>query len=86
MKVARASRGYDPHWIWQARAVASSAGALFIRSFERGERVYLAMVSRGYRGSFPVLVERSADPAQWGAALFVPFLAAAVSATAWAVR
>jgi cobalt/nickel transport system permease protein len=29
----------------------SCAGALFIRSFERGERVHLAMVSRGYDGS-----------------------------------
>jgi cobalt/nickel transport system permease protein len=36
MKIARESRGYDPRWIWQARAVASSAGALFIRSYERG--------------------------------------------------
>ncbi len=86
MKVARASRGYDPRWIWQARAVASSAGALFIRSYERGERVYLAMVSRGYQGSFPVLVERRAEPVQWGAALFVPALAAVISSAAWAVR
>ena len=49
MRVARESRGHDPRWIWQAKAVASSAGALFIRSYERGERVYLAMVSRGLR-------------------------------------
>ena len=86
MKVARASRGYAPQWLWQARAVASSAGALFIRSYERGERVYLAMVSRGYQGSFPVLVDRPAEPLQWGAALSVPFLAAVVSSTAWALR
>ena len=26
------------------------AGALFVRSYERGERVYLAMESRGYAG------------------------------------
>ena len=50
MQVARESRGYDPRWIWQAKAVAASAGALFIRSYERGERVYLAMLSRGYDG------------------------------------
>jgi cobalt/nickel transport system permease protein len=36
MKVARLSRGYDPRWIWQARAWATSAGTLFIRSYERG--------------------------------------------------
>ena len=53
MKTARESRGFtarDPrHW----PVVARSAGALFIRSFERGERVHLAMISRGYDGSAP---------------------------------
>jgi cobalt/nickel transport system permease protein len=64
MRVARLSRGYDPRWIWQARAVAATAGALFIRSYERGERVYLAMVSRGYAGSMPVLEDLAASA--WG--------------------
>jgi cobalt/nickel transport system permease protein len=53
MAVARASRGFvarNPlHWPVLARSV----GALFIRSFERGERVHLAMVSRGYTGRMP---------------------------------
>ena len=48
MRVARESRGFsarDPrHW----PVLARSAGALFIRSYERGERVHLAMLSRGY--------------------------------------
>ncbi|KRE94121.1 cobalt ABC transporter permease [Nocardioides sp. Soil774] len=48
MRTARESRGFsarDPrHWPVLGRSV----GALFIRSFERGERVHLAMVSRGY--------------------------------------
>jgi cobalt/nickel transport system permease protein len=51
MKVARESRGFsarDPrHW----PVLGRSAGALFIRSFERGERVHLAMISRGHDGS-----------------------------------
>lgn len=53
MKVARESRGFsarDPrHW----PVLARSAGALFIRSYERGERVHLAMLSRGYTGRMP---------------------------------
>jgi cobalt/nickel transport system permease protein len=86
MRIARLSRGYDPRWIWQARAVAASAGALFIRSYERGERVYLAMVSRGYAGSMPVLDELEATRRQWLAALLVPAAAALVAAAAWGSR
>ena len=86
MRVARLSRGYDPRWIWQARAVAATAGAMFIRSYERGERVYLAMVSRGYAGSMPVLEDLAASRRQWLAALAVPATAALVAATAWGLR
>jgi cobalt/nickel transport system permease protein len=86
MRIARISRGHDPRWIWQARAVAATAGTLFIRSYERGERVYLAMVSRGYAGSMPALEELAATRGQWLAALSVPAAAALVAATAWVVR
>jgi cobalt/nickel transport system permease protein len=86
MRIARISRGHDPRWIWQARAVAASAGTLFIRSYERGERVYLAMVSRGYAGSMPVLQELAATRRQWLAALTVPATAALIAATAWGIR
>ena len=86
MRIARISRGHDPRWIWQARAVAASAGTLFIRSYERGERVYLAMVSRGYSGSMPVLHDLGATRGQWLAALALPAAAAAVALTAWGVR
>jgi cobalt/nickel transport system permease protein len=86
MRVARLSRGYDPRWIWQARAVAATAGALFIRTYERGERVYLAMVSRGYAGAMPVLEDLAATRRQWLAALAVPATAAAVALTAWGIR
>ena len=53
MLTAMRSRGCDPrsprHW----PALARSLGALFIRSYERGERVHLAMLSRGYTGTLP---------------------------------
>jgi len=84
-RIACESRGHNPRWIWQARAVASSAGALFIRSYERGERVYLAMVSRGYAGAMPVLGHRRATRGDWSWALGVPALAGAVSLVAWTV-
>ena len=86
MRIARISRGHDPRWIWQARAIAATAGTLFIRSYERGERVYLAMVSRGYAGSMPVLQDLAASRGQWLAALSLPAAAALVAATAWGLR
>jgi cobalt/nickel transport system permease protein len=86
MRIARVSRGHDPRWIWQARAVASTAGALFIRSFERGERVHLAMLSRGYTGSFPVVAETTTTGRAWALCLAVPAAAAVVCVTAWWVR
>jgi cobalt/nickel transport system permease protein len=86
MKVARASRGYDPRNLLQARALAASAGALFLRAYERGERVYLAMVSRGWSGSLPVLDERRATSSQWATALTLPATALAVSLAAWTVQ
>lgn len=53
MLTAMRSRGCDPrspkHWPTLGR----SLGALFIRSYERGERVHLAMLSRGYTGTIP---------------------------------
>lgn len=65
MRVAMASRGYDPRWLYQARPIASSAGALFIRSYERGERVHAAMLSRAFTGEMPNLGYRTAAPKEW---------------------
>lgn len=87
MQVARMSRGHDPRWIWQVRAVASSAGALFIRSYERGERVHLAMLSRGFTGALPPLdLGDRADRRQWLTALAVPTVALVVATSAWMLR
>ena len=67
MHVARQSRGYEPRWLWQAGAMAASVGTLFVRAYERGERVHLAMCSRGYDGTMPELGGRRADGAGLGA-------------------
>jgi cobalt/nickel transport system permease protein len=85
MGIARVSRGHDPRWIWQARAVASSAGTLFVRSYERGERVYLAMLSRGFSGSLPVIEERRALGAEWRRTAIIVAVSAIVASLAWVV-
>ncbi|MEU2656543.1 cobalt ECF transporter T component CbiQ [Streptomyces sp. NPDC007325] len=75
MSVARRSRGFEArgprHW----GVLAKTAGALFIRSYERGERVHLAMISRGYTGTMPLLDERPTARAQWATALALPLAA-----------
>jgi cobalt/nickel transport system permease protein len=53
MHVARESRGFRARDPRQWPVIAKSAGVLFIRSYERGERVHLAMLSRGYDGRIP---------------------------------
>lgn len=85
MRVARLSRCYDPRWIWQAKAVAATAGTLFVRSYERGERVYLAMLSRNYTGSLPGVRARAATAREWVASLAVPAVAGGVAVAAWTV-
>lgn len=85
LRIARISRGDDPRWFWQARSVATTAGALFVRSFERGERVHVAMVSRGFDGTWPRGDEAPAPPSAWlaaGAFAAVSVVGAAVALVA----
>ncbi|MDP8978125.1 MAG: cobalt ECF transporter T component CbiQ [Actinomycetota bacterium] len=82
MRTAMTARGHDPRWLWQARPIAASAGALFVRSYERGERVHAAMLSRGYTGTMPVPDERTATAGEWLAAAGFPLLAATAAVVA----
>ena len=77
MKIARESRGFEERGLKSWRILAQTVGALFIRSYERGERVYLAMLSRGFAGAMPKLSEDK--PTNWLLALVLPLLALTVS-------
>jgi cobalt/nickel transport system permease protein len=83
MRVAMQSRAYNPTWIGQARPYAVSTGTIFVRSYERGERVYLAMAARGYAGHMPRIEQAAAPAAQWLAVLTVPAVAWLVAGIAW---
>ena len=80
MRVARVSRGYDPRWIWQApRRSPRSAAALFIRSFERGERVLPGDALAGLRRNACPSATAATTPAcrrAWTASMLLPALAA----------
>jgi len=52
---ARESRNFGGKRIWRIKTIGHMVGTLFLRSYERGERIYAAMVSRGYEGQIRVL-------------------------------
>ncbi|WP_112247287.1 cobalt ECF transporter T component CbiQ [Kribbella monticola] len=82
MRIARESRGYQGGRAGHLKAVAGGVGALFVRSFERGERVHLAMQSRGYNGRMPLLSETGAAQAQWLEGLALSLTAVVIAVTA----
>ncbi len=51
MKRAKESRQIQKATNWfEIKTIAQMIGSLFVRSYERGERVYYAMCSRGFKG------------------------------------
>lgn len=78
MRIARESRGFAARGPRAWVAMARTAGALFVRSYERGERVYLAMLSRGYTGRMPAAVGVQAQRQHWMMAGLLPVTALAV--------
>jgi cobalt/nickel transport system permease protein len=65
MRRARDSRGWSGRWLWQARTIGHMVATLFLRSYERGERVYAAMLARGYDGSLPLIYDYAFREAEW---------------------
>jgi cobalt/nickel transport system permease protein len=59
MQTARAARSAGPGGtlIWQTRVLGGMIGSLFIRSYERSERIYAAMLSRGFAGEIQTLTQ-----------------------------
>lgn len=84
MAAARASRGFEAKGPRDWLVLSRGLGTLFIRSYERGERVQLAMLARGYTGTVPdaVAVPVRARPRHWWAAAVLPAAALAISLAA----
>jgi cobalt/nickel transport system permease protein len=78
MRVARESRGFRGRHLGALRVLGPAAGSLFIRSYERGERVHLAMLSRGYTGRLPTGPAAAVPARAWLTALTLPLAAGAV--------
>lgn len=68
---ARALRMFNVRRL-NLREFVSLAGVLFVRTYERADRVYRAMLSRGFEGSTNTLRELSLKISDW---LFIVFIA-----------
>lgn len=77
-RIAMIARGHDARWFWQARPLATSAGAMFIRAYERGERIHSAMLARGFDGSMPMIDTPGSTRPRWE-------LAAGFAGSLWVV-
>ena len=50
---------------WRIRTTGSMAGQLFLRSYERSDRIYQAMISRGYAGHIRTLNPHQMSRTDW---------------------
>ncbi len=50
---------------WRARVAGHMAGQLFLRSYERSDRVYNAMLSRGYKGELMTIHAHHFHASDW---------------------
>jgi cobalt/nickel transport system permease protein len=60
--------------IWRARVAGNMAGQLFLRSYDRSERIYSAMLARGYQGQLLTLNPHQMKRIDWIIGLFAIFL------------
>ncbi len=62
--------------LWQAQVAGNMAGQLFLRSYERSDRIYNAMLARGYTGHLQTMHAPRIDSGDWlaGAAAIAALL------------
>jgi cobalt/nickel transport system permease protein len=86
MRIARESRCFSARSVRGWRVLAHAAGTLFVRCYERGERVHLAMLARGYTGTMPAASGATAAPSSWARAAVLPVAAGVVLAVTGLAR
>ena len=85
---ARESRSADPQGrprrrlVWHARVLGGMIGSLFLRSYERSERIYAAMLSRGFDGTIRTMSAEGFTAGQLiAASAFVCYVLAVLALT-----
>jgi cobalt/nickel transport system permease protein len=71
MERARRCRALKPWHRWGMRSAAGMVASLFIRAYETGERVHLAMLSRGFDGEMREAAPRSLSLSALAACAFI---------------
>ncbi len=62
---AAAGRKSGGEAFWRARVAGHMAGQLFLRSYERSDRIYNAMLARGYTGNLRTLNPHHLHASDW---------------------
>jgi len=68
LRRAREARSANPYGkgggslLWRARVLGGMIGSLFLRSYERSERIYAAMLSRGFDGRIRTMRAKRLQP------------------------
>ena len=74
MRLLRAREARSARWpdvrgggsvVWRARVAGNMVGQLFLRSYERSDRVYNAMLARGYQGYVQTLNPHTMEMRDW---------------------
>ena len=80
---ASVGRGSGGSVVWRARSAGGMAGSLFIRTMDRTERIYMAMLARGYDGTIRM---RETPPVTRGAVAWTVLALASFATVAVSAR
>jgi cobalt/nickel transport system permease protein len=69
--------------LWRAKITGSMAGQLFLRSYERSDRIYKAMISRGYRGHLRTLNPHEMNRPDWFLLTISSFILILIQLVGW---
>jgi cobalt/nickel transport system permease protein len=64
-RAPRAPDGRRPSVVWQGRVAGAMVGSLFLRALDRSERIYAAMLSRGYDGHMRTMQRFQMGSVDW---------------------
>lgn len=75
MQRAAASRNFRGKDQWQRLVIGNIIGSLFVRTYDRGDRIYQAMLARGYQGiAKPEISPKITGKDKWAIAIAITLI------------